>query len=52
MDDFSRRRFVGAGAALAAVGAAPGAAWAAMGPNDKFDLLVRNANVIDPSQNL
>lgn len=23
-----------------------------MGPNDKFDLLVRNANVIDPSQNL
>ncbi|MFM8608921.1 MAG: amidohydrolase family protein [Burkholderiaceae bacterium] len=52
MDDFSRRRFVGAGAALTAVGAVPGAAWAAMGPNDKFDLLVRNANVIDPSQNL
>ena len=25
---------------------------AAMGPNDKFDLLVRNANVLDPSQNL
>ena len=23
-----------------------------MGPNDKFDLLVRNANVLDPSQNL
>lgn len=52
MDDFSRRRFVGAGAALTAAGALPGAAWAAMGPNDKFDLLVRNANVIDPSQNL
>lgn len=52
MDDFSRRRFVGAGAALAATGTIPGAAWAAMGPNDKFDLLVRNANVVDPSQNL
>lgn len=52
MDDFSRRRFVGAGAALAATGTIPGVAWAAMGPNDKFDLLVRNANVVDPSQNL
>jgi dihydroorotase len=31
---------------------APRAAVAAMGPNDKFDLLVRNANVLDPSQNL
>ncbi len=31
---------------------ATGAAHAAMGPNDKFDLLVRNANVLYPSQNL
>ena len=23
-----------------------------MGPNDKFDLLIRNANVLDPSQGL
>ncbi len=23
-----------------------------MGPNDKFDLLLRNANVLDPSQGL
>jgi len=40
---------------LVAAGAALGAllpARAAMGPNDKFDLLVRNANVLDPSQNL
>ena len=27
-------------------------AWAAMGPNDKFDLLVKGAEVLDPSQNL
>lgn len=30
----------------------PGIAAAAMGPNDKFDLLVRNANLLDPSQKL
>ena len=30
----------------------PGAAFAAIGPNDKFDLLLRNANVNDPSQGL
>src|SRR5882672_1053105 len=47
------RRGVLAGAVGAAcIGATPGRAWAAMGPNDKFDLLVRNANVLDPSQNL
>jgi dihydroorotase len=39
-----------AGTALASL--VPFAARAAMGPNDKFDLLVRNANVLDPSQNL
>jgi len=33
-------------------GALPGLANAAMGPNEKFDLLLRNANVLDPSQNL
>ncbi len=36
----------------AALGAVPGAAVAAMGPNDKFDLLLRNCNVLDPSQRL
>ena len=39
-----------AGAALLAL--APRVGRTAMGPNDKFDLLVRNANVLDPSQNL
>lgn len=34
------------------VAALPGFSLAAMGPNDKFDLLLRNANVLDPSQNL
>ena len=37
---------------MAALGALPGSVLAAMGPNDKFDLLIRNANVIDPSQGL
>jgi dihydroorotase len=32
--------------------ALPGLSLAAMGPNDKFDLLIRNANVLDPAQNL
>ena len=52
MDISSRRHFFKAGASLAALGAFPGAAFAAMGPNDKFDLLIRNANVLDPSQGL
>ena len=53
MHDFTRRSLLATGASLAA-GAAllPGLAVAAMGPNDKFDLLIRNANVVDPSQNL
>ena len=44
-----RRDLLLAGAA-ATLSALP--ARAAMGPNDKFDLLVRNANLLDPSQNL
>ena len=48
----SRRHFVQTAASLAACGLLPGAAIAAMSPNDKFDLLIRNANVLDPSQNL
>jgi dihydroorotase len=50
-----RRRLLlaaGSGTALAALGALPFAAQAAMGPNDKFDLLVRNADLLDPSQGL
>ena len=52
MDAYQRRQFLSLGASAAAVGLWPGAAQAAMGPNDKFDLLLRNANVLDPSQGL
>ena len=52
MDHFSRRQFVKTGISLAACGLVPSAAYAAMGPTDKFDLLIRNANVLDPSQGL
>ncbi len=47
---FKRRQLVtGIGAALAA---SPFASHAAMGPNDKFDLVIKGGEVIDPSQNL
>ena len=52
MNDYSRREMIRAGASLAMLAAVPGAARAAMGPNDKFDLLIRNANLLDPSQGL
>jgi dihydroorotase len=38
--------------ASAAAGAWLPSAWSAMGPNDKFDLVIKGAEVIDPSQNL
>src|SRR3977135_3158461 len=36
----------------AASGAASAPACAAMGPNDKFDLVIKGGDVLDPSQNL
>ena len=50
----ARRGFLQNGIALAACGPAmlAGTAHGAMGPNDKFDLLLKNANVLDPSQRL
>ena len=48
----ARRQFLQFGGSLALCGAMPQTLQAAMGPNDKFDLLIRNANVLDPSQNL
>jgi dihydroorotase len=39
-------------ASLAAISTRSPMARAAMGPNDKFDLLVKGAEVLDPSQNL
>ena len=52
MNHPSRRQFVTTGASFAALGLLPASGMAAMGPNDKFDLLIRNANVLDPSQGL
>jgi dihydroorotase len=47
-----RRRFVLGLASAASLAAIPGAVRAAMGPNDKFDLLIRGGEVLDPSQRL
>jgi dihydroorotase len=53
MDGFAQRRRV-----LLAMGAAglvtsvPAAVRAAMGPNDKFDLLIKGGEVLDPAQRL
>jgi dihydroorotase len=47
-----RRQFLGAGLAWASAGALPFWAGSAFGAIEKFDLLIRNAQVLDPSQNL
>ncbi|MET7243306.1 amidohydrolase/deacetylase family metallohydrolase [Methylobacterium sp. EM32] len=51
MSDLTRRAWLGG---LSATGflAATGAVDAAMGPNDKFDLVIKGGEVIDPSQSL
>jgi dihydroorotase len=49
MPVLSRRDFL-ATASAAALASAP--ALAAMGPNDKFDLVIKGGDVLDPSQNL
>src|SRR3954471_1651109 len=52
MTQQARRRFVaGMGAALAAGGISV-AVRAAMGPEDKYDLVIKGGEVLDPSQNL
>ena len=49
----SRRHLLaGAGAGALALAARGGRAFAAMGPNDKFDLLIKGGDVLDPSQSL
>src|ERR671927_1702061 len=51
MTGLSRRNFLKfTGSAAAAVLAGP--AGAAMGPNDKFDLVIKGGDVLDPSQSL
>ena len=52
MTSIKRRRVVaGIGAAVAAAMSGFGAR-AAMGPNDKFDLVIKGGEVLDPSQAL
>ena len=48
----SRRQFTVGLAAAATVAAMPGSLRAAMGPQDKFDLLIKGGDVLDPSQSL
>ncbi|HEX4554830.1 MAG TPA: amidohydrolase/deacetylase family metallohydrolase [Xanthobacteraceae bacterium] len=45
----SRRSFLGGAGALALMG---GGGRAAMGPDDKFDLVIKGGDVLDPSQGL
>jgi dihydroorotase len=47
-----RRRFILSAGAVAATQSLPSAVRAAMGPDDKFDLLIKGGEVLDPSQRL
>jgi dihydroorotase len=49
MSVLSRREFLASTASLTLAGTP---AFAAMGPNDKFDLVIKGGDVLDPSQNL
>lgn len=51
MSELSRRDFLALSTSAAAVGLAS-PARAAMGPNDKYDLVIRGGEVLDPSQSL
>src|ERR1700709_2249286 len=55
MSALSRRNFLaltGSAAAAARPGRVTTSAHAAMGPNDKFDLVIKGGDVLDPSQSL
>ena len=51
MDAWSRRHFIATASSSAIAGAA-GIARAAMAPGDKFDLVIKGGEVLDPSQGL
>jgi dihydroorotase len=51
MSVLSRRKFLSSAGSLA-LAAASTPVIAAMGPNDKFDLVIKNCDVLDPSQSL
>lgn len=48
----NRRRLILSAVASAATATLPAAVRAAMGPGEKFDLVIRGGDVLDPSQNL
>jgi dihydroorotase len=48
----TRREFLVAAGSVAATAALAGPARAVMGPDDKFDLVIRGGDVLDPSQSL
>ncbi|HET7490289.1 MAG TPA: amidohydrolase/deacetylase family metallohydrolase [Bradyrhizobium sp.] len=52
MSELSRRQFLAGSAAAALSAQLAKPALAAMGPNDKFDLLIKGGEVLDPSQSL
>ena len=52
MTSFKRRRFITAMGAAMATGIIASEARAAMGPGDKFDLVIKGGDVLDPSQGL
>jgi len=52
MSALSRRHFLSLSGSAAAVALSGGPATAAMGPNDKYDLVIKGGEVLDPSQSL
>jgi len=52
MSVLSRRDFLGTAGSFALATASATSASAAMGPNDKFDLVIKGGDVLDPSQSL
>src|ERR1700750_1012079 len=52
MSALSRRNFLTLSGSAAAATLSGSLATAAMGPNDKFDLVIKGGDVLDPSQSL
>jgi dihydroorotase len=52
MSALSRRHFLSLSGSAAAAALSVGPAGAAMGPNDKYDLVIKGGEVLDPSQSL
>ena len=48
----TRRQFLATAGSFALTAVSKGPAGAAMGPNDKFDLVIKGGDVLDPSQSL